>query len=76
MIDSYTNKKVINSSKFYDENKWWGEKDSNLRSLATTELQSVPFGHSGIPPTLLNLKAFQISLKGFFTEWRIAESNR
>jgi hypothetical protein len=28
----------------------WGEKDSNLRSLATTELQSVPFGHSGIPP--------------------------
>jgi hypothetical protein len=30
--------------------KLWGEKDSNLRSLATTELQSVPFGHSGIPP--------------------------
>ena len=28
----------------------WGEKDSNLRSLATTELQSVPFGHSGISP--------------------------
>jgi hypothetical protein len=29
---------------------WWGEKDSNLRKLTLTELQSVPFGHSGIPP--------------------------
>ena len=31
----------------------WGEKDSNLRSLATTELQSVPFGHSGISPPFI-----------------------
>ena len=28
----------------------WGEQDSNLRSLTTTELQSVPFGRSGISP--------------------------
>ena len=28
----------------------WGEKDSNLRSRKTTDLQSVPFGHSGISP--------------------------
>ena len=30
--------------------KWWGEKDSNLRSRKTTDLQSVPFGHSGTSP--------------------------
>jgi hypothetical protein len=29
---------------------WWREEDSNLRSRPTTDLQSVPFGHSGIPP--------------------------
>ena len=28
----------------------WGEKDSNLRKLTLTELQSVPFGRSGTPP--------------------------
>ena len=31
----------------------WGEKDSNLRSRKTTDLQSVPFGHSGISPICL-----------------------
>ena len=30
--------------------KWWWKKDSNLRSRPTTDLQSAPFGHSGIPP--------------------------
>ena len=30
----------------------WGEEDSNLRSRKTTDLQSVPFGHSGISPKL------------------------
>ena len=30
--------------------KWWAEVDSNHRSLATTDLQSVPFSHSGIYP--------------------------
>lgn len=29
---------------------WWREEDSNLRSRPTTDLQSVPFSHSGIPP--------------------------
>ena len=29
---------------------WWREEDSNLRSRTTTDLQSVPFGRSGIPP--------------------------
>src|SRR4028119_223148 len=28
----------------------WGEEDSNLRSLTTADLQSDPFGHSGISP--------------------------
>jgi hypothetical protein len=28
----------------------WGEVDSNHRSHKTTDLQSVPFGHSGISP--------------------------
>ena len=28
----------------------WGEKDSNLRSRKTTDLQSVPVGRFGIPP--------------------------
>ncbi len=35
----------------------WGEKDSNLRSRKTTDLQSVPFGHSGISPYLPNFQA-------------------
>ena len=30
--------------------KKWGEQDSNLRSRKTAELQSDPFGHSGISP--------------------------
>ena len=30
----------------------WGEQDSNLRSRKTTELQSVPFGRSGISPAI------------------------
>ena len=28
----------------------WGEQDSNLRKFTLTELQSVPFGRSGISP--------------------------
>ena len=31
----------------------WGEQDSNLRKHTLTELQSVPFGHSGISPKLI-----------------------
>src|SRR5665213_1299773 len=31
---------------------WWAEKDSNLRSLPTTDLQSFPIGHSGTCPIL------------------------
>ena len=29
---------------------WWGMMDSDHRSRKTTDLQSAPFGHSGIPP--------------------------
>ena len=32
----------------------WGEEDSNLRSRKTTDLQSAPFGRSGISPILLS----------------------
>ena len=28
----------------------WGKQDSNLRRLTPPDLQSGPFGHSGIPP--------------------------
>jgi hypothetical protein len=31
---------------------WWAEKDSNLRRLPPTDLQSVPIGHSGTCPIL------------------------
>ena len=30
--------------------KWWGGEVSNLRRLTPTDLQSVPFGHSGTSP--------------------------
>ncbi len=36
----------------------WGEQDSNLRSHKTTELQSVPVGRFGIPPSILLLELF------------------
>ena len=37
----------------------WAVKDSNLRSLMTTDLQSVPFGHLGNRPGyLLPLQAY------------------
>jgi hypothetical protein len=38
--------------------KWWGGEVSNLRRLTPTDLQSVPFGHSGTSPgttTLLEI---------------------
>ena len=31
---------------------WWGGEVSNLRRLTPTDLQSVPFGHSGTSPDL------------------------
>ena len=34
--------------------KQWGEQDSNLRRREPTDLQSVPFGHFGIPPSQIN----------------------
>ncbi len=44
----------------------WGEEDSNLRSRKTTELQSVPFGHSGISPEFyLIISKHFISKKNF-----------
>ena len=33
--------------------KWWGGEVSNLRRLTPTDLQSVPFGHSGTSPTYI-----------------------
>lgn len=30
--------------------KWWREKDSNLRRIAPTDLQSVAFGRSATSP--------------------------
>ena len=35
---------------FDASNLWWWRVDLNHRSRTTTDLQSVPFGHSGTPP--------------------------
>ncbi len=37
---------------FFNSWYWWGEKDSNLRSRKTTDLQSVPVGRFGISPNI------------------------
>ena len=36
----------------------WGEQDSNLRSLTTTDLQSVPVGRFGISPEIAKNENF------------------
>ena len=38
-------------SRIFAGQKFWGGEDSNLRSLAATDLQSVPFVHSGTSPS-------------------------
>jgi hypothetical protein len=38
-----------------EHDPWWGEVDSDHRSRQTTDLQSAPFGRSGIPPYMLEL---------------------
>ena len=35
---------------YFRELKWWAKMDSNHRSRKTADLQSAPFGHSGICP--------------------------
>ncbi len=35
--------------------EWWGGEVSNLRRLTPTDLQSVPFGHSGTSPAFTNI---------------------
>src|SRR5512135_2475596 len=42
----------------------WAVKDSNLRSLLTTDLQSVPFGHLGNRPQTGFPNSCSISLFG------------
>jgi hypothetical protein len=42
--------------------KWWGEKDSNLRTRKRTDLQSVAVGHLAISPKPL---FFHIGLKKY-----------
>lgn len=39
--------------------KWWAGVDSNHRSLATADLQSAPFSHSGTDPRRI-IFSFQI----------------
>ena len=36
------------------QNKWWWGEDLNLRRRMPTDLQSVPFGRSGTPPSGYN----------------------
>ncbi len=50
------------------ELKLWGEQDSNLRSHKTTDLQSVPVGRFGIPPT--NQYYIELSLSKCAHKWR------
>ena len=44
-------KTPVSQGKTGDSLRWWGEMDSNHRSANTTDLQSVPFGRSGISPS-------------------------
>ena len=41
---------------------WWGGVDSNHRSRRTTDLQSVPFGHSGTSPYGAGERTWTINL--------------
>ena len=41
---------------------WWREEDSNLRSRPTTDLQSVPFGHSGTPPGKIDADFMELAM--------------
>lgn len=45
--------------------KWWARVDSNHRSLATADLQSAPFSHSGTYPYLI----FKICLWRDLNPW-------
>ena len=38
-----------------NQQKKWGEQDSNLRRRTPADLQSAPFGHFGISPCFYNL---------------------
>ena len=51
--------------------KLWAKMDSNHRSRKTTDLQSAPFGHSGIRPSsfLKNALAFHCECKYTFSFW-------
>ena len=40
------------------KNNWWEMMDSNHRSLATTDLQSAPFGRSGNLPYLADTNIY------------------
>lgn len=51
----------------------WAVKDSNLRSLLTTDLQSVPFGHLGNCPYCICFLIAEISLNRRF---RADDENR
>ena len=46
--------------------KWWGEEDSNLRNRKITDLQSAPFGRSGISPKHFRFTLIIISYKWVF----------
>ena len=50
---SYSRIEPLSTGGRYTEKKSWGVVDSNHRSRKTTDLQSVPFGHSGNSPDLL-----------------------
>ena len=51
------------------EKWWWRGVDLNHRSLTTTDLQSVPFGHSGTPPLLPKSRKVRSSFS-FLWSWR------
>ena len=45
-------RKIISSILRREPDSLWAEMDSNHRSRKTADLQSAPFGHSGIRPIL------------------------
>ena len=56
----------------------WGKMDSNHRRRTSADLQSAPFGHSGIPPCMLKNLYFSFYPAALFRQFpelaRLADS--
>jgi hypothetical protein len=55
---------------------WWGGEVSNLRRLTPTDLQSVPFGHSGTSPKQIHAASNNNTLKNILKKDGATEGTR